>query len=480
MSGHSWFLIEWGIRLVMGVVVITRRRAMPAVLAWLVVVALVPIAGAVAYLLVGANRLGSRRSRAYRATIAQWRGRADGARRAPDAAFVAAVPEPHRALARLATALGAGSATTDAPPRLLTEVDVFTDALVADLDAARQHCHLLYFIFQPDDVGAAIAGALGRAAQRGVSCRLLVDAVGSHAFLTSALVGELRRQGVAVVAALPVGLLRAAVARLDLRNHRKLAIVDGRIAHVGSHNVADPIYPHKARFGAWVDATVRISGPVVRELAEIFAQDWVFNGGSLAGFVDGAADDGAGAAPVGVPVQVLPTGPANEGAPLVDVLAQAIAMAQRRVVLTTPYFVPNDALLASLRSAALRGIEVLLIVPRRSDHAIAQAAGRSHYGWLLDLGVAVHEYAGGLLHAKTLVVDDDLTVVGSANLDVRSFLLNFELAVLVYDRRFAAQMQTLHASYLARSRAVDPAAWHRRGRLREIRDDVARLLSPLL
>ncbi|MBL8729648.1 MAG: cardiolipin synthase [Planctomycetes bacterium] len=479
MQPHYWFLAEWSIRIGMAAIVVMRRRTPSAALAWLVVISFVPVVGAAAYLLIGENRLGSTRSRAYRAVVARIRA-AEGDRRRLRAAFHADRPEHHLALARLAEALGAGSAMSGGAPQLLTDAAAFGRVLVADIDAARHHCHLLYFIFLADDHGVAVAQALTRAAQRGVACRLLVDGVGSRDFLASALRREIEQQGVVVVAALPVNVLRATVARLDLRNHRKLAIVDGGVAYVGSHNVANPVYPHKARFGAWVDASARLTGPVVNLLQEVFTQDWVFNGGELAepdAFLAVAAE---GIEQGGVPVQVLPTGPASKGGPLVDVLAQAIATARRKVVLTTPYFVPNEALLTSLRSAALRGIEIELIVPRRSDHAVAQAAGRSHYGFLLDVGVAIHEYEGGLLHAKTLTVDDDLAMIGSANLDLRSFLLNFELAVLVYDRDFTAQMQALHRGYLTRCRRLSVDGWRRRGRLRQAGDNVAQLLSPLL
>ncbi len=479
MQPHYWFLAEWSIRLGMAVVVVTRRRAPSTALAWLAVISFLPIVGAAAYVLVGENRLGRTRSRAYRAIVSRIRA-AEAERQRLGAVCHASLPPQHAPLASLASALGAGSAMSGAAPQLWTDAGAFRDALVADIDAAQHHCHLLYFIFQDDDHGTAVAHALARAARRGVACRLLVDGVGSREFVASTLRREVEQQGVAVVTAMPVNVLRAAVARLDLRNHRKLAVIDGRVAYLGSHNVAAPVYPHKARFGAWVDASVRLTGPVVHLLQEVFAQDWIFNGGELAAldaFLAAVVGDVDGR---GVPVQVLPTGPASVGGPLVDVLAQAIAMAQRKVVLTTPYFVPNEALVTSLRCAALRGVLIELIVPRRSDHAVAQAAGRSHYGFLLEVGVVIHEYAGGLLHAKTLTVDDDLAMIGSANLDLRSFLLNFELAVLVYDREFTAQMQALHQGYIARCQRISLDAWRGRGGLRHVGDNVAQLLSPLL
>jgi cardiolipin synthase len=303
--------------------------------------------------------------------------------------------------------------------------------------------------------------------------------VGSREFLRGPLCAELRAAGVEVAAALPVSLLRAAAARVDLRNHRKLAVLDGRVAYTGSHNVSMPIYPRKARYGAWVDATVRLEGPSVHDLQEVFLEDWHFATEKL------PADDRLmplieGVPPANVPIQVLPTGPENRESPLADVLLQALRAARERVVLTTPYFVPDEAFVATLRSAAMRGVQVSIVVPKHSDHALAQAAGRSQYGYLLEAGVKVFEHTAGLLHSKTLTVDGQMAVIGSANLDVRSFLLNFELCVLVYDPDFASQLHFLQASYVDASEALTIGAWKARGRGRVLWDNTAKLMGPLL
>ncbi|MEZ5965405.1 MAG: cardiolipin synthase [Planctomycetota bacterium] len=472
MQTHHVFLIEWGVRVLMALVIIRRKRAPSTALAWLAVVSFVPIFGALAYLLIGENRLGGRRLRAFRALGAVPSPALEAAR----AAFEADLDPRFRSVARLAEAVGAGSSVAGADLELLSSPEGWRLAAEAAIDGATHHVHMLYFICRDDDTGRAVGHALQRAAARGVKCRLLVDAVGSRGFLRSPLRVDLESGGVKVIEVMPVNPLRAAVARLDLRNHRKLLIVDGAVAITGSHNLADAIDPRKAHLGPWVDASVRLTGPVVDLLQAVFLRDWTFCGGAPAG------DDlfaGTLRAPV-VPVQTLPTGPDGSGAPLVEVMGQAIAAARRSVTLTTPYFVPDEAILAALRAAALRGIEVTLILPRRSDHRITQAAGRSHYGELLEVGVAIHEYQGGLLHAKTVRIDDTFAIVGSANLDVRSFLLNFEMALLVYDRGFASRLRGLHASYLAASRRLDVARWQRRGPVRTFADNVAKLLTPLL
>lgn len=492
------FLAEWGIRVVMFVVIVTRKRTASTALAWLAVVAFVPFLGAVAYLLFGEIRLGRRRSRQYQHL---W----ETVRQSPELRRqFSALPPPrlngaHRLLANLAGAVGAREPRPSNRLQLVDgAVDLFS-RLVRDIDRAEHHCHLLFYIAdgsRDDPVTGAVADALVRARERGVACRLLLDAAGSRPFLKGPITRRLRRAGVDVAAALPVNPLRVAVARLDLRNHRKLCVVDGRVGYMGSHNLTDPIYPGKEAFGEWMDASVRIEGPVVYDLQEVFLHDWAFSAGTLptepaffpatTRVLSPAGDHASSAVPAGesedrgVVASLLPTAPTVDRAPLLDVILQTLQLARERVVLTTPYFVPDDSVLQALRSAALRGVEVVLVVPRKGDHALTQAAGRSHYGFLLEVGVEIREYPGALLHAKTLTMDREFAILGSANLDVRSFSLNFELALLVYDTDFASQLHYLQAEYLEKAERLTREEWAGRGVMRGMGDRLARLVTPLL
>jgi cardiolipin synthase len=358
-------------------------------------------------------------------------------------------------------------------------VEPFLTRLVEDLEADRSHCHLLYYIFSHDSVGQRVAEALIHAARRGVTCRLLVDAAGSRPVMKSKLWGEMRDAGVKLGVALPVNPLRAFVARLDLRNHRKLTVIDGRVAYAGSHNISRALYYKKERFGAWVDASVRLTGATVQLLQELFIQDWYATTGELPDDED-LFPRFVGPSSSNIPIQVLPTGPASEDAPLERVILQAIHVAEEHVGLTTPYFVPDDALVDALRAAAWRGVEVDLVVPKVSDAPVVQAAGRSRYGELLEVGVRIYEYTAGLLHAKTVTVDHAFSLIGSANLDIRSFMLNFELALLVYDEDFASQVQFLRRSYIQSSEEVTLWDWRSRGPRKVLFDNVSKLVSPLL
>ncbi|MFW6331132.1 MAG: cardiolipin synthase, partial [Gemmatimonadota bacterium] len=472
----------WLVRIAMFVVIVTRKRSAGTALAWLAIVAFVPFVGALAYFLLGEVRLGKRRSRQYQQLQ-------DAVDRSPELRRQFArhghvtLTGSYRTVAHMAGAVGAREPRPGNRIELIDAPLLLFERLVRDIDRSEYHCHLLFYIAddsENDPVTRAVGDALMRAADRGVACRVLLDAAGSRRFLRGSTARQWREEGVKVEAALPVNPVRAMAARLDLRNHRKLCVIDGLYGYMGSHNLTDPIYPGKEAFGDWMDASVRIEGPVVYDLQEVFLHDWAFSVGTLPG--DGNFFPALSSAQVheGIAASLLPTAPSTGRSPLLDVILQTLQLSRERVVLTTPYFVPDDSMLQALRSASLRGVNVILVVPKRGDHALTQAAGRSHYGFLLDAGVEIREYPGALLHAKTLTMDRELAILGSANLDVRSFSLSFELALLVYDTDFASQLYYLQSEYLARAERLTRGAWERRGPLRSMADNVARLVTPLL
>lgn len=463
----------------MALVILLRKRKPAVVLAWLAVVAFLPFIGVILYFFIGENRLGARRSRKYRA-LSLAKGRPQQRQQEMARVYQPEVDPRFQGVAALAESAGAYPLLGGNQMELLSDTAELFNRMVRDIEQAKHHCHLLFYIVNPDEIGQKVADALMGAAGRGVACRLLVDAVASRDFLWSPIASRLAEANVQVVAALPVTPFRAAFARMDLRNHRKIAVFDGQVAYTGSHNISTPIYPRKQKFGAWVDASVRLTGPAVMPLQDVFLQDWAFSASPL-------IEDDAGFFPEikldkgqSIAVQVLPTGPDVDEPVLMQVMVHAVDVARQRVVLTTPYFVPDEPILMALRSAAMRGVETLLVVPRYSDHPIAQAAGRSHYGHLMDAGVQIHEYTPGLLHAKTLTVDYDLAMIGSANLDVRSFLLNFESALLIFDDDMASQVHFLQTEYLSQSVELSHTAWKKRGTPKVLLDNIAKLATPLL
>jgi len=442
-------------------------------LAWILVILMVPVAGVLAFLVFGEVHLGKKRLRRHRDIVQRiraacsehWEGEAP-----PELEL------QHRTLADLAYHVGETTPHGGNHLELIAETERVIDALIADVDGARDHCHFLYYIFMPDASGRRVAEALVRAVGRGVRCRLLVDAVGSARLLDSPLCRELRAGGVELVPALPTKL-RLTTGRIDLRNHRKIAVIDGTVGYTGSHNLADAAFATKPRYAPWVDATVRIQGPAVRDLHELFVQDWYLERNES---LEKLLAISPPSLPGGVPIQVLGTGPHTNTDALVHLIQAAFHLAREELILTTPYFVPDDGTLDAMKTAALRGVRTQLVVPRRNDSHLVAAASRSFYEPLLEAGVEIYEYNRGLLHAKTITIDHDGAIVSTANLDRRSFELNFEVSLSVYDSDFARKLRALQHSYVEDSERIDATGWSGRRWIDRIAHNAAGILAPIL
>jgi len=472
--GPLFFVTGLACQLVLaGLVLLRPPKRQASTLAWILVVLAVPLLGAILFLLFGDVRVGTRRRRRHhdivqrvRATLAEhWAN-----------TLPTRLPEAYQPIANLAYHVGETEPRGGNALELLAETERLIDSLIRDVDAARGHVHALYYIYLPDESGRRLAAALMNAARRGVACRLLVDAVGSKELLGSSLRGELERAGVRVVAALPTRL-RFSAGRIDLRNHRKIAVIDGLVGYTGSHNIAAASFAPKPRFAPWVDATVRIEGPAVRDLQELFIEDWYLETDDpLESLL--AIEPPAHSADIAV--QCLGTGPSCESEALVKVIQAFFHLAREELILTTPYFVPDEGTLDALITASLRGVRTILVVPARNDSLLVGAASRSYYAPLLEAGVEIFEYTKGLLHAKTITIDRDAALVSTANLDRRSFELNFEVSLVVYDSDFASQVRFLQRTYMEDTRRIDPERWAARGRLLRIAHNAAGVLAPIL
>lgn len=465
---------EWAIRIFMLPVIVLRKDKPPAALAWLAVVFFEPWLGLVIYLLIGESRLGRRRLAIRR-------------RRRPEfeSTDYPDVEHPHKldpgvageddVLVHLGEQLGGLPVVGGNCVAFYSDAETVIDRLVADIDAAADHVHLLFYIFADDEVGGRVGEALVRARRRGAVCRVLADAVGSRRMLRR-LAPKLRQEGVEVLAALPANLWRLPFARLDLRNHRKLAVIDGRVAYTGSQNIVEATYGHK-KAGRWHDIMARLTGPVVWQLQTVFLEDWFHESGQLPEGPGLFPESGASG---DVAIQVVPTGPDLPTEQFQDLIARTIFMAQRRVVITSPYFVPDEATLLALRVAAQRGVQVELVVPRRTDHWLVDAAGAYYLEYLARFGVEVHLYGKGILHSKTLTIDDQLAMFGSANYDIRSFELNFELNLLLQAPAAVAELYCLQQRYREQSVRATRSDWPTRTLRGRLKVNFAKLLSPLL
>jgi cardiolipin synthase len=384
-------------------------------------------------------------------------------------------------LARLSEVAGGIPALPGNSWHLLGGAEVAFPSLIADIDAARRTCHMEFYIWNIGGSADLVAEAHLRAAARGVVCRVLVDAVGSRPFLRSELYRRLRSGGVNLRSAMPVNPFRMLFVRFDLRLHRKFAVIDGEVGYAGSMNMADPAYfKRDAHVGQWVDAMVRLQGPAVEGLAITFLEDWELETGEGAEQLVDTGDAHAIAPKGPAIVQVVPSGPLVREESIEAVLLTAIYAARNDLVLTTPYFVPDEVLLMALTSAALRGVDVTLVIPARVDSKLARLASQPFKGDLLEAGVRIVQFEPGFLHTKSVTVDGELSLFGSLNLDPRSLILNFEITLSIYDEAFTKALRALQQSYIDQSTPIDRAAWRARPRLQKFVENAARLLSPLL
>jgi cardiolipin synthase len=353
--------------------------------------------------------------------------------------------------------------------------------IAADIDGAKRSVLVEFYIWNEGGLTREVVDALTHAAVRGVRCLVLIDALGAGSWWSGAEPDMLRRAGVELRAALPVGLLRGIAGRTDLRLHRKIVVVDGCIAWTGSMNMVDPrFFKQKSGVGEWVDAMVRIEGPVAGVLAAVMISDWVAEGGVTLEQVlteTGLAPTSAQGA---APVQVLASGPGESGDGLLQIMLALINGARSEVVLTTPYFVPEDSLVTALRGAAARGVRVLVVLPRRIDSLLVRHASRSFFDEVISAGCEIHEFKGGLLHTKSISVDGEKAMFGTANFDMRSLWLNYEVSLLVYDTQFVADLRALQQSYLEDAEPVMLVPWGQRPVGARLIESTMRLMTPLL
>jgi cardiolipin synthase len=430
-------------------------------IAWVVIVGVLPLVGIVAYLLLGEVNIGRRRVKRLHAVLKSLPQIPSHPAGDP-VDFSAAVPERHRHLFRLGQSISGFYPVGGNTARLLPDSNTAIDAMVADIDSATDHVHVLFYIWLPDHNGVKVVEALKRAAARGVTCRAMADDLGSRAIIRSEHWRAMHAAGVRVAAGLPIGnpLLLLFAGRIDLRNHRKIVVIDDRITYCGSQNCADPEFLVKAKFAPWVDAMMRFEGPIARQNQFLFASDWMT-------YVDENLDELLSKElplpmPGGLPAQVIGTGPTVRYSAMPEVFESLLFAARREIIITTPYYVPDESLNNALCTTAYRGVDITIVFPARNDSWIVGAASRSYYADLLTAGVKIFEYTGGLLHTKSLTLDGELTLIGSANMDRRSFELNYENNILFHDPVLTSAMRERQQEYLAHSNQVTKeavAAW---------------------
>ncbi len=420
-------------------------------LAWFVVLSVLPYVGSVVYFLFGEIDLGRHADRRHQEIFDGIRTKASHLMGAPDDAERLIDPL-YRPAFRYAGSINGFYPVVGNRAELMADAAATNARLIADIDAAQSHVHVFYYVWLGDRTGTEIARALIRAAKRGVTCRAMADGMGSRALIRSPLWQEMKDAGVQMAVALPLNhpIRTLLTSRIDLRNHRKITVIDSRVTYCGSRNAADPEFLPKSRYAPWVDIMLRLEGTVVAQNELLFLSDWMSaTGETLEGFTLSANP-----AEGGFPAQVMGAGPTERPGATPELFSTLFACARESVTLSTPYFVPDATVLDSLCSAAHRGVEVTLIFPRVNDSWIVAAASRSYYRKLLAAGCRIHEFRGGLLHAKTLTLDGKVTLIGSSNLDLRSFDLNYENNILLQDLGVTSAVRDRQQAYIAQSDSV--------------------------
>lgn len=462
---------------VLAVRVIWRRPATSVALSWLVLMAAFPVVGVVAYLMIGETWLSQRRQRRTAAVAPRLLKSVIKLR---ESCGVSMEGEHPASISADAIGVNAGFLPTVGGNsiQILDGAWASVAKLIDDIDNAKTSCRLLFYIWETGGIVDQVHAALVRAQARGVRCRVLVDAVGGKPLLGEAG-DQLRAAGVEVRAALPVGRFRTLLSRVDLRNHRKLVAIDDDIGYTGSLNMADPaLFKQHKKVGHWVDVMARVRGPSAGLLGALFELDWSLE--------DNTEPDVESWVPQEIPpagssaLQVVPSGPGQNPKALYRMLLSAIHAAQERLVMTTPYLVPDEAFMEALATAAQCGVRTELVVPARIDGTLVGLATHANCADLLNVGVRIWAFRGGLLHSKTITVDDQMAVVGTVNLDRRSFWINYELSLVLHGCDAVCELRRVQDGYIENSDPIEHTTWATRGRARRLAEGGASLFAPLL
>ncbi|MFT5698848.1 MAG: cardiolipin synthase [Desulforhopalus sp.] len=478
------------IRIGLSLRVIMRKRPYGVSLAWLVVVLLVPFLGGFFYLLFGENRLPEKRMARAKASYKMYMSWLQDLGASPPLSWEED-NHAYAALHRQAKTLVGLPAMAGNRLTLISSPDEILGSIIKAIDNARSTCHLQFYIWENGGRVDTVIEALHRAVKRGIICRILVDSIGSGDFLKSSTAQEMIRAGIKIQESLPAGIISAFFWRIDIRNHRKIVVIDGSIAYTGSQNMVDPdVFKKSAGVGNWIDTMVKVEGPVVETLAGTFLSDWFletnvgyFGTSSLKtdmSTIRKLSDLHSCPAVGESDVQLVPSGPGGVPDAIHSLLLTTIYAARNELIMTTPYFVPDEPLLAALKAAAQRGVDVKIIVPEKNDSRLVEYASRARYEELAESGVTICLFTGGLLHSKTITVDQSFALFGSVNLDMRSFWLNFEATMVIYCKTFTKTLLEVQKGYLENSTELDLELFRQRNHFEKFKENTILLIAPIL
>jgi len=474
-----WLTIALYVLSLWAIALVLRQRLEPAVmLLWVLgLLFLTPVAVPL-YFLFGERRIRrrARRKRRRAAPIVKAIASAEAREQLRDElpASHPALEAGFRQLTEISTRLGSFPLTAGNNVEVFTTAQSTYEDLLRAIDGARRHIHLEYYIFRPDDTGRMFLERLTAKAREGIEVRLLLDGIGTWR-TSNRFLRPLVDAGGRVETFLPAIPWRQPW-NINFRNHRKILIVDGQVAYTGSQNIGDEYRGRLRRVGPWKDTHLRLEGPAAQRLQEVFIEDWFFASRedlTSPSYLSRQPQPGNSLA------QILATGPDQEGSILSHIFFAALSLARKSIFISTPYFVPDPGLILALQNAVYRGVRVDILIPSKTDNRVVLWAGRSFYQELVRAGVHIYEFDHGMLHSKTVSIDDQWSLISSANMDRRSYFLNFEVTVSVFDENVSKKLLEEFREDRARSVRIEPRAGS--GRLvRSVVEGAARLLSPVL
>ncbi|TVP16287.1 cardiolipin synthase [Shewanella sp. KCT] len=477
---------------------VIKRRTIGVSFSWILVIYFLPLVGIIAYILFGELHLGqtrASRSKSMFKPYGQW--------------FAALYQHPlhtperqsdhAKAISQLCdTQLGIPSLSGNQLCLQHTPSSIL-NSIIQDIEAAKENIVMEFYIWHPGGLADDVAKAVIKASKRGVAVKLLLDAAGSRTFFNSPWPTLLRAAGVEISQALSVSPLRMFFRRLDLRLHRKIVVIDNHIAYTGSMNLVDPKYFKQGEgVGQWIDVMVRMVGPAVPLVNTVAAWDWEvetserylpeppgipekpYASSHEISYEISCEPSGEVRREADSLIQVIPSGPGMPEEVIHQVLLQSLYQACRKIVITTPYFVPSENLLDALVTAAARGVDVNIIIPQKNDSTMVKWASRSFFAELLKAGVKIHRFRGGLLHTKSVLIDDEHCLIGTVNMDMRSLWLNFELTLAVDDKTFAEELRLLQQGYIDNAEQLEYKRWQSRPLYQRVIEHLFYLFSPLL
>ncbi len=460
-------------------VIIHEKREPVKALAWITVIALIPVAGLGLYVMFGRNH---RKQKIFNLKEIEDLEQFDRLSRKqieaiqnPDMMIRSSISD-NRDVITLLLNTNKSLLTVKNRVRVLNNgKETFAEILHA-LRNAKSSIHIEYYIFENDRIGKKISKILMDKARAGVEVRFIYDDVGSWG-LGRRFIRNLRKAGVETGCFMPV-VFPWLTSRVNYRNHRKIVVVDGHIGFTGGINIAER-YLRMGRKAIWRDTHLKIEGEAVGMLQAIFATDWYFVSGKKR---IGSTDKYFPKTKVTeeCPVQIASSGPDSDWASIMQAFFAAITRAQKHIYISSPYFLPNQAILTALKIAALSGIDVRVMIPSRSDSKIVYWATRSYISELMEAGIKVYLYCKGFNHSKVIIIDSMFSSVGTANMDIRSFEDNFEVSAIMYDRRIARELEEAFLQDIGHCIQVTPEMWEQRSNLHSVYESLARLLSPLL